>query len=318
MSEDATRRFRFLVLGGGEGWHSNQLHRAAAVAGCEMQFATYESLAAKIGSAANDRGVLSSHPLEVRSEAGNLADFDAILTRTMPAGTLEQVTFRLATLHNIDRSITRPVLINPPRSLEIAIDKFATLAHVAELGYRIPETRVVQTRREAMDAFRELGSDCVVKPIFGGEGRGVMRIQDQELAWYTFWTLEQLGAVSYVQQFIRPGGSDTRLLLIGDSAIAVRRQNPNDFRTNVTGGAACLAIEPEQRQVEMAKQICCSMGLKFASVDVLDCDDGQPRVVEVNGIPGWKGAQRVTPINIADQIVRLLCQEASARSEVTV
>ncbi len=248
---------------------------------------------------------------------GLLSDFDAILTRTMPAGSLEQVTFRLATLHSIAESThaPRPTLVNPPRSLEIAIDKFATLARVAELGYPVPDTIVVQSRSEAMDAFAQLGGDCIVKPIFGGEGRGVMRVRDRELAWYTFSTLENLAAVGYVQRFVSPGGSDTRLLVIGDRVLGIRRSNQGDFRTNVSSGGKCEAIEPTDEQTTMARRICASIGLKFASVDLLDSDDGDAKVIEVNGIPGWKGAQRVLPINIAQQILHLLTAEASPCAE---
>lgn len=322
-------RRRFLVLGGGEGWHANQLQEAAARADCQITMAPYESLVAHIdsptapiaapGSVApsdclpnrqvlNQRGSDPNAICRVECEAGPLSDFDAILTRTMPAGSLEAVTFRLATLHSLDG----PPLINPPGALEIAIDKYATLAHVAQLGFPVPRTTVVQSRADAMEAFERLGGDCVVKPIFGGEGRGVMRVSDPQLAWYTFSTLEQLGAIGYLQEFVAPGGIDTRMLVIGDQIIGLRRQNRHDFRTNVASGGECHAIALDAGQQSMAREIVASIGLTFASVDLLDCEDGQQRVLEVNGIPGWKGAQRVCDINIADQILRTLVGRADA------
>jgi len=291
---------KFLCLGGGDGWHSNELRRAAEKFGCDLYFATYQSLQSSLG----DSGSV------LMCDAGNVNDFDAILTRTMPAGTLEQITFRLALLHQLAAE-TRVALVNPPAGLEIAIDKYATLAHVSSLGYPVPETIVVQSRREAIDAFQSLGGDCIVKPLFGGEGRGVMRICDAELAWYTFSTLEQLGAVIYVQQFVPPGGRDTRLLVVGETVHAVRRQNHNDFRTNVISGAFAESIEPAREQSQMAIEICASIGLKFASVDLIDTEDGGQKVLEVNAIPGWKGAQGVTVTNIAESIVNLLQTESS-------
>ena len=85
-------RRRFLVLGGGEGWHSRQLQDAAQRFDCEIEFAPYESLVGQVGLASG---------CQVRCEAGPLSRFDAILPRTMPAGSLEQITFRLATLHSL-------------------------------------------------------------------------------------------------------------------------------------------------------------------------------------------------------------------------
>ncbi len=299
------RRRRFLVLGGGEGWHANQLREAAGKCDCDLAIASYESLVARVQSTAANPSPAGS---DITCQAGPLRDFDAILTRTMPAGSLEQITFRLATLH----SLSTPPLINPPRSLEIAIDKFATLARVAELGYLVPKTVVVQSRAEAVEAFDELGGDCVIKPIFGGEGRGVMRVCDPQLAWYAFSTLESLDAVCYLQEFVAPGGIDTRLLVIGDRILGIRRQNENDFRTNVSSGGRCTSVQPTDEQAKMARHIVRSIGLRFASVDLIDTDDGHYRVLEVNAIPGWKGAQQVAPFNIAKAILRLMHAEADA------
>ncbi len=325
-------RSRFLVLGGGVGWHSDQLVAAAHRSNCQIAFAPYETLSAHIaphlkpcrpsgipqpmdgnrGTECANRDAECCSVLNATAAIDNdqpsrlvaLEDFDAVLTRTMPPGSLEQITFRLANLHaHVAGGHT---VINQPRGLELAIDKFAALEHISRLGYDVPETMVVQNRRDAMEAFKALGSDCVVKPLFGGEGRGVMRIVDAELAWYCFSTLEQLGAIFYVQRFISPGGCDTRLLVIGDSTIALRRENANDFRTNVSGGAVCREVTASDDQIKMARHITTTMGLAFASVDILDSDDGRPRVLEVNAVPGWRGAQKVTEENIADLIIQTL------------
>ncbi|WP_372725600.1 RimK family alpha-L-glutamate ligase, partial [Novipirellula sp.] len=184
---------RFLVLGCGQGWHASQLRNAADKLGCELHGSDYASLFASLQSnslQSNSLSLRSCPPLSdvdlgtdgFTAAAISIDRFDAVLARTMPAGSLEKITFRLSILHALAGDTianNRPVtVINSPRGLEIAIDKFATLAHVRRLGYLVPETIVVQSRNEAMAAFERLGGDCVVKPLFGGEGRGVMRIQD--------------------------------------------------------------------------------------------------------------------------------------------
>ncbi len=294
---------RFLVLGGGEGWHANQLKSAAASVNVELDFATYESLSSVVSE---------TGPTSLRCKQGSFSKYDAVLTRTMPPGSLEKITFRLAILH---AQVQRGAVVNHPRGLEIAIDKFATLERIAQLGFRVPETQVVQSRSEAMDAFRDLGGDCVVKPLFGGEGRGVMRIQDAELAWYAFTTLEQLDAVFYVQRFVSPGGRDTRLLCVGDDVFGIRRENANDFRTNRSSGGVARAVTPTDEQISAAKDVLRSMDLRFASVDFIDTEQGgaksgRPMILEVNAVPGWRGAQSVVAQNIADRIIKLLCDES--------
>jgi RimK family alpha-L-glutamate ligase len=294
---------RILCLGAGQGWHSNQLRESAAARKCELAVATYESLRAHV----RDGGT------RLESEAGLLSDFHVVLARTMPAGSFEQITFRLSMLHAYADGAAP--IINAPRALEIAIDKFATLDRVARLGYPVPETIVVQSRGEAVEAFRLLGGDCVVKPIFGGEGRGVMRVRDPELAWTVFSTLENLGAVAYVQRFVSPGGRDTRLLVIGDEVLGIRRTSVHDFRTNVSTGGSCEAIRVADGDRAMALRICADIGLTFAAVDLIDGDGETRCVVEVNAIPGWKGAQRVIGQSIAQRIIDLLICRAGHAQE---
>lgn len=284
-----------LGLGPAEGWHADRLREAALRLGRQLTYAPYESLAVSIDDAGQSQTTCA---------AGPLADFDAVLCRTMPSGSLEQISFRLAALHATHAAGVR--VVNPPRTLELAIDKFATLGIVAGLGYRVPETIVVQSRRAASDAFRALGGDVVVKPIFGGEGRGVMRIQDPQLAWYAFSTLEQLGAVLYVQKFVPPGGRDIRMLVIGEEVVGIRRTNDHDFRTNVAVGGQARAIRLEAAMVNMARRIADQMSLSIGSVDLIDCPTHGHVVVEVNAVPGWKGAQSCLDFDLAESMIRCL------------
>lgn len=290
---------RLLALGPSEGWHADRLRSAAERLGHRLVFAPYESLAARLDATGQH---LAS------CDAGELAAFDAVFCRTMPAGTLEQITFRLAVLHSAFAAGVP--LINPPRTLELAIDKYATLVQVAALGYRVPETMVVQSRKAAMAAFDALGGDVVVKPIFGGEGRGVMRVQDRQLAWYCFSTLDGLGAALYVQKFVPPGGRDTRMLVIGEETYGIRRINDRDFRTNVAGGGIGRAVELTPQQLAMARDIARSMSLVIGAIDLIDCDVHGSVVVEVNGVPGWKGAQGCFEFDLAERMIR--CSDAAA------
>jgi ribosomal protein S6--L-glutamate ligase len=43
---------------------------------------------------------------------------------------------------------------------------------------------------------------------------------------------------------------------------------------------------------------------------LIESGDGDPKVLEVNAIPGWKGAQQVTDDCIAELIIGLLIHEA--------
>ncbi|KLU02166.1 putative glutaminyl transferase [Rhodopirellula islandica] len=300
------------------GWHLQELQAAASRRSIRLHFADYETLRSRLHCADDTAPTPTGSTAWCQLHDGtdsrerSLADFEAILTRTMPAGSMEQITFRLAVLHDFVRGrsgVCRTALVNPPSALEFAIDKYATLARVQSLGVPTPPTQVVQSRSAAMEAFENLGGDVVIKPIFGGEGRGVMRVRDAELAWTAFSTLAQVNAVLYVQQFVPPGGVDLRVLVIGDHSHAIRRRNASDFRTNVRGGGQSELVPMEATWDRLARQVSDDFGLKFAAIDWLETETGELQLIEVNGIPGWKGAQRVVQESIADQILEVLVNE---------
>ena len=86
----------------------------------------------------------------------------------MPPGSLEQVVFRMDALHRIAAAGV-PVL-NPPRAVEAAVDKYLTLALLEAAALPVPPTWAGQGATEALAAFDALGGDVVVKPLFGSEG----------------------------------------------------------------------------------------------------------------------------------------------------
>src|SRR5205807_5360856 len=132
------------------------------------------------------------------------AEFEAVLVRTMPPGSLEQVVFRMDLLHSLEaKGIS---VLNPARSVEICVDKYLATARLEAAGIRVPPTIVCQHADAALEAFRVLGGDVVLKPLFGSEGRGMVRVSDPEMAWRTLRTLERTQCVLYLQQFIpHPG-----------------------------------------------------------------------------------------------------------------
>src|SRR5260370_38997462 len=163
---------RIALLAGGDGWHVRDLQRAAAAMGHEALVIDFRKVSASVA-------------LDVQPLAG----FDAVVVRTMPPGSLEQVVFRMDLLHRLAaRGI--PVL-NSPAALEACIDKYLASARLEAAGLPVPATVVCQDADMALEAFPTLGGDVVVKPLFGSEGRGMVRVSDAELAWRTFRTLER-------------------------------------------------------------------------------------------------------------------------------
>ncbi|MHB0959882.1 MAG: ATP-grasp domain-containing protein [Pirellulaceae bacterium] len=278
---------RMAVLAAPNSWYLRDLQRAAGsrdqVFGC-----TFSQITARLGEVAGPR---------LAAADCDLTAADALLVRSMPPGTLEQVVFRMDALARVAEQGT--LVLNPPRALEIAIDKYLTLARLVDAGLRVPPTVTCQTEDAAMAAFEELGGDVVVKPLFGSEGRGIMRISDPALALRAFKLLEQLGAVIYVQSYIPHFGYDIRVLVIGDQLLAMRRSNPTDWRTNVSRGATTQAAVIDATQQELALTAAQAVGAPLAGVDLLPARDGHLYVLEVNAVPGWKALARTLQCDVA-------------------
>ncbi|HUG60729.1 MAG TPA: 30S ribosomal protein S6--L-glutamate ligase, partial [Methylomirabilota bacterium] len=226
---------RIVTLSSGTGWHVQDLRRAAAITGHELVPCAWKALSA---------GVADGGPV---ARAGDVAldDADAVLLRTMPPGSLEQIVFRMDAVHGLHERGVR--VVNPPRAIEVAVDKYLALRRLADAGLPVPPTITCQTLADARAAFAQLGGDAVVKPLFGSEGFGLTRVCDADVADRVFAAIERIGGVIYLQRFIDHGGSDLRLLVLAGRVLAaMRRRSAGDWRTNVARGGRGepCAVEP--------------------------------------------------------------------------
>lgn len=284
------------VLGSADGYYVRDLQRACTELNVDCHVFSFGDLQTFIGWGQSRAQVTANdlRPLEL----------DSLIVRTMPLGSLEQVIFRMDCLQVLQARGTQ--VINSPRCLEISIDKWLTLHRLAEAGLPVPATVACQTRDQALDAFDRLDRDVLVKPLFGGEGRGIIRLQDEDLAWRTLSTLHQLGQVLYLQQFIENFGYDIRVLLIGHQMYSIRRHAPlGSYRSNVSMGGSAAEHQLTEQERELALLAAKSVEGHVVGVDLLPARDGQTYVLEVNAVPGWRGLASCLQIDIAKQIVRL-------------
>lgn len=293
---------RIAVLSNPDSWYFKDLQRAAGDLHTVRCF-SFRRLSARCAPAR-----------EVLVEGELLSAYDAVLVRSMPPGSLEQVVFRMDLLGRLEVAGT-PVC-NPPRSLEVAIDKYLATERLREAGLDVPQTSVCQNADTAMEAFEQLGGRVVIKPLFGGEGRGITAIDDPALAERAFRMLEQLGAVIYLQEFVQHPGYDLRLLVLGDEVFGIRRSNPHDWRTNVSRGAKTEAIEVTESLRDHALRASAAIGAEFVGVDLLPGLDGRLLALEVNAVPGWRALARTLKIDIAERVIEFLARQVAERDAV--
>jgi RimK family alpha-L-glutamate ligase len=275
------------ILADKRGWHVEALAKALARRGSEADFLPITRLVAR--TPGPPLVSITGRPLEV---------YDALLVRTIPEGSLEQIIFRMDALHRLEATGVR--IMNRPAALERTVDKYYTSSVLASSGFPTPRTAVAEGFDEAMEAFREFG-DVVVKPLFGAGGRGMVRISDAEIAYRTFRALALTRNIFYIQEFVAHGDHDLRGLVVGDRVVAGMRRRSAGWRHNVSQGARPEACVLDEEATGLCLGASRLLGTDYAGIDLLSTREGYT-VVEVNSIPGWSGLQKTTVIDIAGEI----------------
>lgn len=277
----------WVITASNRGWHVRDLERAFALRGAPCIVAPFTGLLGGPGPG-------GAAP-EFRDTAG-------IFVRTIPGGTLEQVVFRMDLLHLAMESGLK--VLNSPRALEGCVDKFLTTARLAQHQIPVPHTITCQSSAQALEAFQQLGGDVVFKPLFGSEGRGMVRVTDPETAWRVTVALENLGAVIYAQAFVRHPGWDLRVFTLGGKVLAaMTRHARGDWRTNISQGGEARACQAPHAAEELAILSAKVLDTEMAGVDLLQDQDGKWWVIEVNAVPGWRGLAEATGKDIALELV---------------
>jgi RimK family alpha-L-glutamate ligase len=297
------------ILSARTGWHTDELCRALADHGHTGVVLPYEKLVARVRLKPD---TTAGPPEGLFSESVPILEADAVLARIIPGGSLEQVIYRVDALHWIEERGV--VVVNSPRTIERCVDKFYTTALLHDAGLPTPDTVVCEQSDDALAAVRAMG-ECVIKPIFGSLGHGIVRVREPEVARRIVRSLEQTRTIFYVQKSIDHDGRDIRVFVVGGAVLgAIERRAPDgEWRTNVAIGGSATPFELPDAWAQLALRAATAVGADYAGVDLLPSRDGRIFVLEVNGIPGWEGLQTATGIDVAAAIVAQLLKRVEAR-----
>ena len=279
-----------------DGWCSTQLRKAMERQNITPICFDYRAIIGRINYT----------PEASVKEVDILQDLDAMITRPIGRGSLEEILFRMDLLHKLER--LGLVIINPPLAIERSVNKYCSLNLFQENGLPVPRTAVTESPDEALKCFHELGGDVVVKPLFGSRGVGSTRITDPDIATRVFLTISFYHGVLYLQEFIPHGGSDIRAFVVGDRVVAAMRRISTNWKTNVSLGAKPVSLNLSEELETLAVKAAKVIGCKVTGVDIIEGPEG-PVVIELNSQPGWRGLQSVTKTSIADEIISYILSE---------
>ncbi|TWG99486.1 RimK family alpha-L-glutamate ligase [Mesorhizobium sp. J18] len=242
---------------------------------------------------------------------------DAVLVRSVGAGTFEAVTRRLGVLHAL-RKLSVPVW-NSAQAIERCVDKSMTTFLLKRAGLTTPPTFAVEGFPAAQEiAARELASTpLVLKPLFGSQGRGIRLVRS--LA--DLPSPEEVDDTYYLQHYVPRSGPpfcDYRIFVCAGRIVDMMIRRGDNWITNIQKGAVPEIVPPEMRQRlgEMALAAAAAVEADFAGIDILPAMDGSLQVVEVNSMPAWSGLQTVAQADIADTIAEEMMRFLDERARL--
>ena len=270
-----------------------------------LQLKKFENLYALLKNAAQKQGVsliLKSNDELVFpvDEKIDLPDFALFWDKDIPlARRLEFLGLRL---------------FNSRQAVEICDDKILTAEALVKDGVPTPTTIVAPKTFENIGfsdfaflqkAENSLGYPMVIKEANGSFGAQVYLAQNRAKAEEI---IRKIGFKPFIlQKFIaESSGRDIRVNVVGGKVVcAMERQNPNDFRSNISGGGSGRKIALTEKQEEIALRACRAVGAEFAGVDLLFGKD-TPLVCEVNSNPQFQSTLDATGVDLADYIIQYI------------
>ena len=203
-------------------------------------------------------------------------------------------------------------LFNNGMTIILSDNKIMMYQVLAEKGIRIPRTfaapktfeGVGYTKTDFIDITeKELGYPLVVKEAYGSFGEQVYLAHNRE-------ELDQLlkDKIGYkdflMQEYIESSkGRDVRVNVVGGKAIvSMLRENPNDFRSNISSGGKGRKYDPPKKFIDLAIKATNAIGMDFAGVDILFGPNDEPILCEVNSNPQFGSTYKYTGVNLADAI----------------
>lgn len=199
-------------------------------------------------------------------------------------------------------------VFNSSSSVAVCDDKARTYIELSDIVPQpktlvAPKTYFDVDMREFVDtAIEHLGLPLVFKECFGSFGEQVYLCKNREDV------MSHITAKPFIlQEFIADSaGSDTRIEIVGGKFVsAVKRNNPADFRSNVTNGGTMTPVVPDNEIIETALKACDALGLTFGGVDILD----NGMVCEVNSNAHIINIMNATGIDIAPIIFNEITEQ---------
>ena len=117
----------------------------------------------------------------------------------------------------------------------------------------------------------------------------------------------------YLWQSYLPTRWDLRVVIVGGRAIGAMKRSAvgEEFRSNFSLGGEVDSWKMSQEEKLLAEKTAKVCGLDYGGIDIMKDEDGNNYILEVNRACQYKGFEKSTGINVAGEVLEMLCQNRS-------
>ena len=211
-------------------------------------------------------------------------------------------------------------MVNKASSIEKSVDKSVTSYLLRKNNIPTPNFWVTESLFKAKKIItqnNQSGKKIVLKPLFGSQGQGLILFGTDKNSVTKLSFSDTKGGVFYLQQFVptkyNVNPHDYRVFVIKNKAIAAMKRIGKTWIHNKAMGAQCEKIILTKNLKKIAENATKVLDLDIAGVDLIPDETIKEgfQIIEVNGIPAWKGLQSVCEFNVTKRMLDLLLENHS-------
>ena len=204
-------------------------------------------------------------------------------------------------------------LINGSDAIDNVKDKLYSQQILGQSNLPVPKTMLVKHPIDINLVEKNLNYPMIVKTLSGSYGSGVFMVDDKK-QFRQMMKMAELAKPSYniiIQECIEDSlGRDLRVLVVNGKVVGcmMRQSVDGDFRANITRGGEAIPYQIDEDIEWISGESARLLDLDIAGVDLLFNGDSYT-ICEVNSAPGFKGMEKYTKNNVAEQMVDFIIKK---------
>ena len=209
----------------------------------------------------------------------------------------DDILIGTVSLKHLKKTVLLDLLERGVRCLPSALSQVLNGSKVAQAfilkDWMIPQTAVIRRRMDLLEAISRYNrhgiGPVVTKQDHMHCGHGVRKWENTETL-YNYMALAESSYPFVLQPYVEKF-SDVRVIIVGNYIESYGRQNPYNFRVNLSAGGGSRPCELNTDLEKFCRSAMERGKFPFAHIDLLNLDNGEHYISEIALNGGTKGAR---------------------------